>query len=119
MRLQVGRKCSLSLHLLTTLNITGGLLLVGPSFLLLHMRGLRRQSIVQIGGSDQMGNIVTGLDLIRRMGGAAAAGSQDPCFGLTFPLLTKADGTKMGKSAGGAIWLAAGEKLGTVLPEYA
>ena len=64
--------------------------------------------MAQIGGSDQMGNIFTGLDLIRRMGSAAGSMSQDACFGLTFPLLTKADGTKMGKSAGGAIWLAAG-----------
>ena len=56
-----------------------------------------------------MGNIITGLDLMRRMNsGAEASASKDPCFGLTFPLLTKADGTKMGKSAGGAIWLAAG-----------
>ncbi|BDA44315.1 Tyrosine-tRNA ligase [Coccomyxa sp. Obi] len=59
---------------------------------------------MQIGGSDQMGNIITGLELIRRMGGGAA---DAPCFGLTFPLLTKADGTKMGKSADGAVWLAA------------
>ena len=56
-----------------------------------------------------MGNIFTGLDLIRRMGSATNGASQEACFGLTFPLLTKADGTKMGKSAGGAIWLAAGE----------
>ena len=56
-----------------------------------------------------MGNIITGLDLMRRMNsGVEASASQDSCFGLTFPLLTKADGTKMGKSAGGAIWLAAG-----------
>ncbi len=60
---------------------------------------------MQIGGSDQMGNIITGLELIRRMGGG---GADAACFGLTFPLLTKADGTKMGKSADGAVWLAAG-----------
>ncbi len=54
-----------------------------------------------------MGNIITGLELIRRMGGGAP---EEPCFGLTFPLLTKADGTKMGKSADGAVWLAAGEQ---------
>ena len=59
-----------------------------------------------------MGNIITGLDLMRRMNsGAEASAGQDPCFGLTFPLLTKADGTKMGKSAGGAIWLAAGTMI--------
>ncbi|CAL5218529.1 g217 [Coccomyxa viridis] len=62
---------------------------------------------MQIGGSDQMGNIITGLELIRRMNTAGESPSQEACFGLTFPLLTKADGTKMGKSAGGAIWLAA------------
>jgi len=58
----------------------------------------------QIGGSDQMGNVVAGLDLIRRLGG----GEHAACFGLTFPLLTKADGTKMGKSASGAVWLSPG-----------
>lgn len=76
---------------------------------------------VQIGGSDQMGNVVAGLDLIRRMGGGKAgedtsddtgdsSSSSSRCYGITFPLLTKSDGTKMGKSAGGAVWLAA-EKL--------
>ena len=69
--------------------------------------------MAQIGGSDQMGNIFTGLDLIRRMGSAVGCASQGACFGLTFPLLTKTDGTKMGKSAGGAIWLAAGEHTST------
>jgi tyrosyl-tRNA synthetase len=53
---------------------------------------------MQMGGSDQWGNIVTGIDLIRKRLGHAA-------FGLTWPLLLKADGTKFGKSAGGAIWL--------------
>ncbi|KAK9865815.1 hypothetical protein WJX84_008773 [Apatococcus fuscideae] len=56
---------------------------------------------LQIGGSDQMGNILTGLDLIRRSSSQDAA----PCFGLCFPLLTRTDGTKMGKSAEGAVWL--------------
>ena len=70
-----------------------------------------RYDHVQIGGSDQMGNIITGLELIRRMNTAGESPSQEACFGLTFPLLTKADGTKMGKSAGGAIWLAAGKAL--------
>ena len=55
--------------------------------------------LVQIGGSDQWGNICTGLDLIGKAGGGAAA------FGMTHPLLVKADGTKMGKTAGGAVWL--------------
>ena len=53
---------------------------------------------LQMGGSDQWGNIVNGVDLIRRVDGASA-------FGLTTPLLTKADGSKMGKTASGAIWL--------------
>ena len=59
-----------------------------------------------------MGNIITGLDLIRRLGGADDGSdnrASTKCYGLTFPLLTKADGTKMGKTACGAVWLAAGE----------
>lgn len=55
---------------------------------------------LQIGGSDQWGNIVTGLDLIRKKHGHEAN-----CFGLTLPLITKSDGTKFGKSESGAIWL--------------
>ncbi len=53
---------------------------------------------LQMGGSDQWGNIVNGIDLTRRI-------KQKSVFGLTTPLLTKADGSKMGKSASGAIWL--------------
>lgn len=53
---------------------------------------------LQLGGSDQWGNIVTGVDLIRRVSGNEA-------FGLTTPLLTTASGIKMGKSVGGAVWL--------------
>jgi tyrosyl-tRNA synthetase len=53
---------------------------------------------LQLGGSDQWGNIVNGVDLTRRI-------LQTQVFGLTTPLLTKADGSKMGKSATGAIWL--------------
>jgi len=53
---------------------------------------------MQMGGSDQWGNIVNGIDLTRRV-------KQKTVFGLTTPLLTKADGSKMGKSASGAIWL--------------
>jgi len=53
---------------------------------------------LQMGGSDQWGNIVAGIDLIRRTSGASA-------FGLTWPLLTKSDGTKFGKTASGAVWL--------------
>jgi len=53
---------------------------------------------LQMGGSDQWGNIVTGTELIRRKSGGAA-------FALTTKLITKADGTKFGKSEGGNIWL--------------
>jgi tyrosyl-tRNA synthetase len=53
---------------------------------------------LQIGGSDQSGNITAGCDLIRRVTGVRAH-----C--LTLPLVTKADGTKFGKTAGGAVWL--------------
>ena len=53
---------------------------------------------VQIGGSDQWGNIVSGMDLVRRKLGRDS-------FAVTLPLLTKADGSKFGKTAGGAIWL--------------
>ncbi len=53
---------------------------------------------VQMGGSDQWGNITTGAELIRRMDGGEA-------FAITTPLLTKADGSKFGKSEGGNIWL--------------
>jgi tyrosyl-tRNA synthetase len=53
---------------------------------------------LQMGGSDQWGNITAGTELIRRMAGGEA-------FALTIPLLTKADGTKFGKSEGGAVWL--------------
>jgi tyrosyl-tRNA synthetase len=53
---------------------------------------------LQMGGSDQWGNIVTGIDLGRRMG-------TDPLFALTSPLLTTSSGAKMGKTAAGAVWL--------------
>lgn len=55
---------------------------------------------LQIGGSDQWGNITSGLELIRKM---QPEGSK--AFGLTIPLVTKADGTKFGKSESGAVWL--------------
>ncbi|WP_416825442.1 tyrosine--tRNA ligase [Ectobacillus polymachus] len=55
---------------------------------------------LQIGGADQWGNITSGIDLIRKKEGPEAK-----AFGLTIPLLLKADGTKFGKTAGGAIWL--------------
>ncbi len=53
---------------------------------------------VQMGGSDQWGNIVNGVELTRRIDGTEV-------FGVTTPLITKADGTKMGKSVSGAVWL--------------
>lgn len=58
----------------------------------------RYNCTLQLGGSDQWGNITAGLDLIRRVEGGSA-------HALTIPLLTKADGTKFGKTAGGAVWL--------------
>jgi tyrosyl-tRNA synthetase len=58
----------------------------------------RYNCTLQLGGSDQWGNIVAGLDLIRRVEQASA-------HALTVPLLTKADGTKFGKTAGGSVWL--------------
>jgi len=54
--------------------------------------------LLQMGGNDQWGNILAGADLTRRMGG-------NIIHGLTFPLITTADGSKMGKTARGAIWL--------------
>ena len=54
---------------------------------------------LQIGGADQWGNITNGIDLIRKT-------CENPeAFGLTIPLMLKADGTKFGKTAGGAVWL--------------
>jgi tyrosyl-tRNA synthetase len=53
---------------------------------------------IQMGGSDQWGNIVAGIDLVRRM-------RQETTFGITFPLVTTSSGAKMGKSASGAVWL--------------
>ncbi len=53
---------------------------------------------MQLGGSDQWGNIVAGIDLIRKL-------SQKPAYGMTFPLITRSDGKKFGKSEEGAIWL--------------
>lgn len=59
---------------------------------------------VQLGGSDQLGNISAGIDLIRRRMGAKAM-RDEPAYGLTLPLLTTASGEKFGKSAGNAVWL--------------
>lgn len=57
-----------------------------------------KDCIIQLGGSDQWGNIVTGTELIRRKGGGEA-------YAVTTPLIKKADGTKFGKSEGGNVWL--------------
>jgi tyrosyl-tRNA synthetase len=72
-------------------------------FVALHER---HGCVLQMGGSDQWGNIVTGIDLGRRMGTAQL-------YALTSPLLTTASGAKMGKTAQGAVWLEAG-----VLPVF-
>lgn len=65
-----------------------------------------KQVRLQMGGSDQWGNITTGTELIRRKEGGQVEGRDDhQAFALTTPLITKADGTKFGKSAGGNIWL--------------
>ena len=58
----------------------------------------RYDCTMQVGGSDQWGNIVGGIDLARRQ-------NQAQCFALTVPLITKADGTKFGKTEAGAVWL--------------
>jgi tyrosyl-tRNA synthetase len=58
----------------------------------------RHNCVLQLGGSDQWGNIVAGLDLIRKVEGGSAH-----C--MTIPLMTKSDGSKFGKTAGGSIWL--------------
>lgn len=58
---------------------------------------------LQIGGSDQWGNITAGMELIRRS--REQESDEIKVFGLTVPLITKADGTKFGKTAGGAVWL--------------
>jgi|SRR6266542_684408 len=58
----------------------------------------RNDCTVQMGGSDQWGNITAGIDLIRRVEGSAA-------FGLTLPLVTKGDGSKFGKTESGTVWL--------------
>ena len=71
---------------------------------------------LQMGGSDQWGNIVNGIDLARRIDGTEL-------FGLTTPLITTADGAKMGKTASGAVWLNANAlqpvRLLAILAEHA
>ncbi|OYV00992.1 MAG: tyrosine--tRNA ligase, partial [Verrucomicrobiales bacterium VVV1] len=62
-----------------------------------HLRNAHTCEL-QIGGSDQWGNITAGTDFIRKKLGV-------PAWGWTFPLITKSDGTKFGKTEGGAVWL--------------
>lgn len=61
-----------------------------------------KNCVMQIGGQDQWGNITSGLELIRKKIGADAK-----AYGMTMPLITKADGTKFGKSESGTVWLSA------------
>src|SRR5574344_188228 len=78
-------------------------LLQAYDFYMLHQR---HNCILQIGGDDQWGNITAGVDLIRRkLGGTTELNEQHECYGLTFPLILRADGKKMGKSEKGAIFL--------------
>ena len=71
----------------------------------------RHGCLLQVGGSDQWGNIVAGIDLIRRRSGGVA-------HGLTWPLLTRADGQKFGKTAEGTIWLDGARTLPFDLHQY-
>jgi len=85
-------------------------LLQAFDFLTLHRR---HQCTIQLGGSDQLGNIMSGIEMIRKdkqhQLGAAEAGAapsgDDPAYGVTMPLLTTAAGEKFGKSMGNAVWL--------------
>lgn len=64
----------------------------------------QKNCTLQIGGQDQWGNITSGLELIRKK-----HGSEVSCYGLTMPLITKADGSKFGKSENGNVWLDKGK----------
>ncbi len=71
-----------------------------------HQLHVRHGCDLQIGGDDQWGNITAGVDLIRRKcGGTEESNAEHQVFGLTFPLITRADGKKMGKTEKGAIFL--------------
>lgn len=78
-------------------------LLQAYDFFMLHQKyGI----CLQIGGADQWGNITAGVDLIRRkLGGTTELNEEHQSFGLTFPLIMRADGKKMGKSEKGAVFL--------------
>jgi len=73
-------------------------LIQGYDFYYLHKN---YNCLLQMGGSDQWGNITTGTELVRRMN----VGEEAKAFAMTCPLITKADGSKFGKSEGGNIWL--------------
>ena len=78
-------------------------LLQAYDFYCLHQR---HNVVLQIGGDDQWGNITAGVDLIRRkLGGTTELNAQHQAYGLTFPLITRSDGKKMGKTEKGAIFL--------------
>lgn len=88
-------------------------LLQAFDFLTLHQR---HGCTIQLGGSDQLGNITSGIEMIRKSHASLVNVSQDvklglggdqdePAYGVTMPLLTTAAGDKFGKSAGNAIWL--------------
>ncbi len=78
-------------------------LLQSYDFLMLHQK---HNICLQIGGDDQWGNITAGVDLIRRkLGGTTELNAQHNVFGLTFPLITRSDGKKMGKTEKGAVFL--------------
>ena len=70
-----------------------------------------KSCVMQMGGSDQWGNITAGTDLIRKR-------SQGQAFALTWPLLTRADGSKFGKTADGAMWLDADRTLPYEIHQY-
>ncbi|MCL6454897.1 MAG: tyrosine--tRNA ligase [Alicyclobacillus sp.] len=83
--------------------LEGGISFTEFSYMLLQAHDFlelyrRHGCTLQVGGSDQWGNIVGGIDLIRRVAG-------EQVYGLTVPLVTKADGTKFGKTESGAVWL--------------
>jgi tyrosyl-tRNA synthetase len=85
------------------LNSENGLSYTEFSYMLLQANDFRHLCAnhdveLQMGGSDQWGNITAGIDLIRKSLSRSA-------FGATWPLVTKSDGTKFGKTAGGAVWL--------------
>lgn len=75
-------------------------LIQGYDFYHLHKT---HNCLLQMGGSDQWGNITTGTELVRRMN----VGEEAKAFAMTCPLITKADGSKFGKSEGGNVWLTA------------